>query len=66
MNMKRAVVEFSFEGSLEFEVPCGSSEAAIDRLARKAVLENMQRKRPEVGELAVCNVVAVERDEGGF
>lgn len=66
MSMKRAVVEFAFEGSLEFEVPCGASEATISKLARKAVLDNMRKRRPYYGELSVCNVTAVEHDEGGF
>lgn len=64
MNMKRAIVDFAFEGRLEFEVPCGASEAMIEKLARKAVLANLHSRHPDAGELSLLNVIAVENDGG--
>lgn len=63
MQMKRAIVEFQIEGSLEFEVPAGSTEKQIEKLAREAV-------QKEAGPLSVditgWNVTAVEDDNGDF
>lgn len=63
MQMKRAVVEWQIEGSLEIEVPVGSTESQIDKLARKAVQKEVG---PLSNDITRCDVVAIERDEGGF
>lgn len=63
MQMKRAVVEFQIEASLEIEVPVGSSEKEVEKLARAAV-------QKEAGALSSditgWEVTAVEDDNGGF
>ena len=63
MQMKRAVVEWQIEGSLEIEVPVGSTDAQIAKLARKAV---RKEAGPLSSDITRCDVVAVENDGGGF
>lgn len=63
MQMKRAVVEFQIEASLEIKVPVGSTEEQIERLARKAV---QKEAGPLSSDITRWNVTAVEDDNGGF
>lgn len=63
MQMKRAIVQWQIEGSMEIEVPVGSTKKQIDSLARATV-------ETQAGPLSVnitrCEVVDIEHDNGGF
>lgn len=63
MQKKRATVEWQIEGSIEIEVPVGSSERSIDKMA-------MAEVRKLAGPLSVditdVRVTAIEDDNGGF
>ena len=63
MQMKRAVVQWQIEGSLEIEVPVGSTESQINKLARAAVQEEAG---PLSSDITRCDVVDIEPDHGGF
>ena len=63
MQMKRATVEWRAEGSIEFEVPVGSTDKQIEKLAKEAI-------RKETGlslnDVVDWDVTEVEHDNGGF
>ncbi|SOC26147.1 hypothetical protein [Thalassospira xiamenensis] len=60
MQMKRAVVEWQIEGSLEIEVPVGSTEVQISKLARKAVEKEVG---PLSNDITRWDVVEVKGDD---
>ena len=59
MQMKRAVVEFQIEASLEIEVPVGSTEMQIEKLAREAV---QKEAGPLSSDITGWNVTDIEAD----
>lgn len=63
MQMKRATVEFQIEASIEIEVPVGSTEKQIEKLARAAT---QKEAGPLSSDITGWEVTAVENDNGGF
>lgn len=62
MQMKRAVVEFQIEGSIEIEIPEGSSESSIDKIARAEVRKLAGPLSVDITEVRVTEI----DDNGGF
>lgn len=63
MQMKRATVEFQIEASIEVDVPVGSTEKQIEKLARAAV---QKEAGPLSSDITGWKVTAVQNDNGGF